>query len=96
MPVQTRNMANQAENLPLPNPPSFYAPLLWPFSYVLALIRCPEKVTVPKLDSLSGPLPLFDTIFSFVASLRSFLLAYAVVYVLHDENSPYPAWGRGK
>ena len=93
--MQTRSMAKQDENLPLTNPPSFYAPLLWPFSYVIEAIRSPDKIIVPKLVSLSS-LPLFETLFSFTASLRSFLLAYTIVYVLHDENNPYPAWGRGK
>ena len=88
-------MENQDENAPLPNKPSFYVPLLWPFSYVFEGIRLPDKSRAPKPISLSS-LPLFETIFSFAASLRSFLLAYAIVYVIHDENNPYPAWGRGK
>merc|ERR1719151_83027 len=37
----------------------------------------------------------YDNILSFVASLRSFLMAYAVVNWLHDEENPYPAWGKG-
>ena len=88
-------MEKQDEDVPLAKKPPFYAPLLWPFSYVNDGIRQPDKIKVPKpiAHSSLGP---WDTKFSLAGSLRSFLLAYAVVYVLHDENNPYPAWGRGK
>ena len=84
----------QVENLPTVKPPAFYTPLLWPFLYVYEGIRVPEKIKVPNLISKSH-LYLFDTVFSFVASIRSFLMAYAVIYWLHDDNNPYPAWGKG-
>jgi len=87
-------MGEQVETLPTVNPPAFYTPLLWPFLYVYEGVRLPEKIKVPNLISKSH-LDLFDTVFSFVASIRSFLMAYAVVYWLHDESNPYPAWGRG-
>ena len=69
-------------------------PLLWPFLYVYKGIGAPDNVKVPKPISLSH-LGVVDTIFAFVASARSFLLAYAIVYWLHDKNNPYPAWGEG-
>ena len=87
-------MGEQVETLPTVNPPAFYTPLLWPFLYVYEGVRLPEKIKVPNLISKSH-LDLFDTVFSFVASIRSFLMAYAVVYWLHDESNPYPAWGKG-
>ena len=87
-------MAHQVENLPTVNPPPIYTPLLWPFLYVYEGIRAPEKIKVPNLISKSH-LDLFDNVFSFVASIRSFLMAYAVVYWLHGDNNPYPAWGKG-
>ena len=88
-------MEKEDENVPLSSKPSFYTPLFWPFAYVFEGIRLPDKLRVPKPISLSH-LGVFDTILSFSASLRSFLMAYAVVYWLHDENNPYPAWGQGR
>ena len=86
--------AGASHDLPTVNPPAFYAPLLWPFLYVYEGIRSPDKLRVAKPISMSH-LGLSDNILSFVASLRSFLMAYAVVYWLHDEENPYPAWGKG-
>ena len=63
------------DDLPTVNPPAFYAPLLWPFLYVYEGIRSPDKLRVAKPISMSH-LGLFDNILSFVASLRSFLMAY--------------------
>ena len=80
--------------LPMVNPPALYAPLLWPFLYVYEGIRSPDKLRVAKPISTSH-LGLVENVLSCVASLRSFLMAYAVIYWLHDEESPYPAWGRG-
>lgn len=82
------------DDLPTVNPPAFYAPLLWPFLYVYEGIRSPDKLRVAKPISMSH-MGLFDNILSFVASLRSFLMATAVVYWLHNDEDPYPAWGRG-
>ena len=87
-------MAEEVANLPTVNPPAFYTPFLWPFLYVYEAVRQPEKIKVPSLIA-KGNLDMFDTVFSFVASIRSFLMAYAVVYWLHDDSNPYPAWGRG-
>ena len=87
-------MEGDDENIPLASKPAFYTPLFWPFLYVFEGIRLPDKLRVPKPISLSH-LGVFDTILSMVASLRSFLMAYAVVYWLHDDNNPYPAWGKG-
>lgn len=89
------NMTEELENLPSVDPPPFYAPFLWPFLYVYKGIRLPDRIRVPKPISLSH-LGVLDTIFAFVASVRSFLLAYAIVYWLHDEKNPYPAWSKGK
>ena len=88
-------MADDDKNIPSVNPPPFYTPMLWPFLYVYEAIRLPDKIRVPKPITL-GHLGLVDNILSFVASLRSFLMAYAVVYWLYDENNPYPAWGQGE
>ena len=86
--------AGASGDLPMVNPPALYAPLLWPFLYVYEGIRSPDKLRVAKPISTSH-LGLVENVLSFVASLRSFLMAYAVIYWLHDEESPYPAWGRG-
>ena len=86
--------AGASGELPMVNPPALYAPLLWPFLYVYEGIRSPDKLRVAKPISTSH-LGLVENVLSFVASLRSFLMAYAVIYWLHDEESPYPAWGRG-
>ena len=86
--------AGASDELPMVNPPAVYAPLLWPFLYVYEGIRSPDKLRVAKPISTSH-LGLVENVLSFVASLRSFLMAYAVIYWLHDEESPYPAWGRG-
>jgi len=84
-----------SDDLPMVNPPAFYAPLLWPFLYVYEGIRSPDKLRVAKPISMSH-MGFYDNILSFVASLRSFLMAYAVVNWLHDEENPYPAWGKGE
>ena len=86
--------AGASGDLPMVNPPALYAPLLWPFLYVYEGIRSPDKLRVAKPISASH-LGLVENVLSCVASLRSFLMAYAVIYWLHDEESPYPAWGRG-
>ena len=87
-------MADGAQDLPTVAPPSFYAPLLWPFLYVYEAVRSPEKLRVarPRPDQYLG---FFDNVLACVASLRSFLMAYAVVYWLHGKENPYPAWGKG-
>ena len=88
-------MAEQDDTANVVSPPAFYTPMFWPFLYVYKGIRLPENIGVPKPVSMSH-LGFWDNILSFVASLRSFLMAYAVVYWLHDENNPYPAWGKGE
>ena len=87
-------MTEKLETLPSVDPPPLYAPFLWPFLYVYKGVCLPDKIRVPQPISLSH-LGVLDTIFAFVASLRSFLLAYLIVYYLHGDENPYPAWGKG-
>ena len=75
------------------NPP-FYHPLLWPVKNVWEVISQPENIKVPRLVSMRT-YDLVDHITGFISSIRSFLVAYAVVYWIYDEETPYPAWGRG-
>ena len=81
-------------NIPEVSKPHFYTPLLWPVQHVLEAIRQPEKISVSPLVSMRT-CNFVDHVTGCFASIRSFLIAYVVVYWLYDEENPYPAWGRG-
>ena len=87
------NTENKKE-IPVVKAPPFYSPLLWPFANIWEVIKQPSEVRVRSPVSLST-LVVVDHCFALVASFRSFLVAYAIVYWLHDDESPYPAWERG-
>ena len=80
--------------IPVVKAPPVYTPLLWPFGNVWEVIKQPSQVRVRSPVSLAT-LGIVDHCFALVASFRSFLVAYAIVYWLHDDDSPYPAWERG-
>ena len=76
-------------------PPPVYAPLLWPMLNIWEVVKQCSDVRVKAPKSLAT-LGLIDHSFALVASFRSFLLAYIIIYWFYDDESPYPAWGRGK
>ena len=76
------------------NPPPFYSPLFWPFLNVWEIIKQSKNVRATAPKSLAT-LGFVDHSFAMVSSLRSFLLAYAIIYWSYDDVNPYPAWGRG-
>ena len=82
------------QGIPEANKPPFYFPLTWPFQNVFEVITQPEKLKVPAPVSMRT-FDFIDHVTGFISSLRSFIIAYAVVYWMYDEKSPYPAWGRG-
>jgi len=86
---------SEHEQVSTVEPPGVYAPLMWPFLYVYKGIQLPEKIRVPKPVSLAH-LGLADNALAMVASFRSFAMAYAAIYWMHDEANPYPAFGRAQ
>ena len=76
-------------------PPPVYAPLLWPMLNIWEVVKQCSDVRVKAPKSLAT-LGLIDHSFALVASFRSFLLAYIIIYWFYDDENPYPAWGRGK
>ena len=76
-------------------PPPVYAPLLWPMLNIWEVAKQCSNVRVKAPKSLAT-LGLIDHSFALVASFRSFLLAYIIIYWFYDDENPYPAWGRGK
>lgn len=76
-------------------PPPVYAPLLWPMLNIWEVAKQCSNVRVKAPRSLAT-LGLIDHSFAFVASFRSFSLAYIIIYWFYDDENPYPAWERGK
>ena len=76
-------------------PPPVYAPLLWPMLNIWEVVKQGSDVRVKAPRSLAT-LGLIDHSFTLVASFRSFLLSYIIIYCFHNDENPYPAWGRGK
>ena len=74
--------------------PSWYQPAIWPLGNIASAMLKPkdEKPAPPKAVSwmLFNP---YDMVIALSAGLRSFGLAYATIYFLHDEKNPYPAFG---
>ena len=76
-------------------PPPVYAPLLWPMLNIWEVVKQCSDVRVKAPKSLAT-LGLIDHSFALVASFRSFLLAYIIIFWFYDDEHQYPAWGRGK
>ena len=57
-------------------------------SYQAGSIKPDELACQPFV--LSSPL---DTLLACAAGLRNFVLAYATVFLLHNDKNPYPAFG---
>ena len=93
MSAKTTNM-DDAKSEFVQSPP-VYAPLLWPMLNVWEVTKQGSNVRVKAPKSLAT-LGLIDHSFALVASFRSFLLAYIIIYWFYDDENPYPAWGRGK
>ena len=93
MSAETTNMDDaKSEFVQLP---PVYAPLLWPMLNIWEVTKQGSNVRVKAPKSLAI-LGVIDHSFALVASFRSFLLAYIIIYWFYDDESPYPAWGRGK
>ena len=93
MSAETTNMDDaKSEFVQLP---PVYAPLLWPMLNIWEVTKQGSNVRVKAPKSLAT-LGLIAHSFALVASFRSFLLAYIIIYWFYDDESPYPAWGRGK
>ena len=74
-------MADSKKNAPPPevSKPPFYAPLTWPFQNVFEFISQPDDVKVPPPVSMRT-FDLMDHVTGCISSLRSFAIAYAIVY----------------
>ena len=93
MSAETTNMDDAKSEFV--QPPPVYAPLLWPMLNIWEVTKQGSNVRVKSPKSLAT-LGLIDHSFALVASFRSFLLAYIIIYCFYDDENPYPAWGRGK
>ena len=92
MSAKTTNMDDATSEFV--QPPPVYAPLLWPMLNIWEVVKQCSDVRVKAPKSLAT-LGLIDHSFALVASFRSFLLAYIIIYWFYDDENPYPAWGRG-
>ena len=69
-------------------------PVIWPLGNIATTVSRKKDEKPDELACqpfvLSSPL---DTLLACAAGLRNFVLAYATVFLLHNDKNPYPAFG---
>jgi len=75
----------------------WYMPAIWPIGNITATLLKPpgDKPVQPKAKPFIIFDP-FDMVLACVAGLRNFCLAYVVIFMLHDDANPYPAFGAAR
>eukprot|EP01083_Nonionella_stella_P120667 361757_1 len=73
---------------------AFYTPLFFPFVNLIKIVQAKDNARPPK-HIAAASLDLQGHLTTVFASLRAFLVAVFIVYILYDDYE-YPAFGNGK